>query len=259
MLSVIIITKNEAHNIKRCLESVLWADEIVVIDSGSIDDTVAIARQYTPHVLSMDWRGYGVQKQRALENASGDWVLNLDADESVSDALKTKIQSAMLDNSVSAYRIPIQMNFYGKSLRYSSSPKRHVRLFKKKGASYSNDIVHEKIVLPIEASIAQIDVPILHHSFYDISHALYKMNRYSSYSAKIKIEKNQAGSLSRTIIGTIWMFFRCYILQRGFMDGKAGFIMACFNAQGTFYRGVKQIYHDSNLGDLPEITHGEKA
>lgn len=259
MLSIIIITKNEAHNIQRCLESVLWADEIVVIDSGSTDDTVNIARRYTSHVYTMDWQGYGVQKQRALEKSTGNWVLNLDADESVSGQLKAEILQSMRNDSFSAYRIPIQMNFYGKSLRYSYSPKRHVRLFKRELAHYSNDIVHEKIVLPSGASIAQLVNPIMHHSFCDISHALYKINRYSSYSAKIKIEKKQTGSFAKTILGTIWMFFRCYILQRGFMDGKAGFIMACFNAQGTFYRGVKLLYQDTNLDILPEVNNGERS
>lgn len=247
MLSVIIITKNEAHNIRRCLESVKWADEIIVIDSGSTDETVAIAKEYTPHVWVMDWQGYGLQKQRALEKATGQWVLNLDADESVNDALRAEIQSVMTMDLADGCRIPIQMHFYGQPLRYSSSPSRHVRLFKREGARFSDDIVHEKIVLPSDARLLQLHSAIVHPSFRDVSHALSKINRYSSYSAKIRIDSQKSTNLFKIIAGTSWMFLRCYFLQRGFLDGKAGFLMACFNAQGTFYRGIKQIYQDVDV------------
>ena len=247
MLSVIIITKNEAYHLRRCLESVQWADEIIVVDSGSEDSTVAIAREFTPHVFSMvDWLGYGIQKQRALEKATGDWVLNLDADESVPEQLKAEIQRAMSQQTAFGYRIPIRMNFYGKLLRYSSSPSRHIRLFKREGARYSDDIVHEKIMLPPGVNVLQCVSPIMHHSFRDVSHALYKINHYSSSSAKIRNDKKISTNLVKIISGTAWMFCRCYVLQRGFMDGKAGFLMACFNAQGTFYRGVKQLYQDKS-------------
>ena len=250
MLSVVIIAKNEEINIQRCLESVQWADEIILLDSGSSDRTVAIAKEYTDKVFTtdaMDWQGYGIQKQRALAYASGDWVLNLDADESVDDALKSAIISAIEADEADAFRIPIQMYFYGKRLRYSSSPKRHVRLFKRRGACYSHDIVHEKIMLPHDAIIGKLKVPIMHHSFRDVSHVLYKMNRYSSFSAKTHImEKKQAGFL-KTLLGMSWMFFRCYFLQRGFLDGREGLLFAFFNAQGTFYRGIKQLYHDQHI------------
>lgn len=254
MLSVVIITKNEAHNIRRCLESVAWADEIIVIDSGSDDETVAIAKEYTQHVWVMDWQGYGIQKQRALDKATGDWVLNLDADESVSESLKEEMQRVMAEDAADACRIPIQMNFYGKPLRYSSSPSRHIRLFKRQGARYSNDIVHEKIQLSTHARVMQLKAAIVHPSFRDVSHALYKINRYSSYSAKIRIDNHRSTSLFKILVGTSWMFLRCYVLQRGFMDGRAGFIMACFNAQGTFYRGIKQLYRDGDLDILPEVS-----
>lgn len=245
MLSVIIITKNEEPNIRRCLESVSFADEIIVLDSGSRDNTVAIAREFTEKVyVNEAWQGYGIQKQRALDFVSGDWVLNLDADESVSESLQDAIENAMESDEADAFRIPICMNFYDKPVPYSSSPQRHIRLFKRLGAHYSDDIVHEKIILPDEFRIEKITSPIMHHSFQDISHALYKINRYSSYSARIRLKKNKRPVFSSIIISTCWMFFRCLVLQRGFMDGKAGFILAVFKAQGTFYRGIKQLYPD---------------
>ncbi|MBA2653237.1 MAG: glycosyltransferase family 2 protein [Tatlockia sp.] len=252
MLSVIIIAKNEEKNIRRCLESVKWANELVVLDSGSVDNTIAIAKEYTDKVYSTDWQGYGVQKQRALDLATGLWVLNLDADESVDLELKAAIQAAMSSNSADAFRIPISMNFYGTSLRFSSSPQRHIRLFKRAGARYSTDIVHEKIILPPDLRISKIKNSIKHHCYHDVSHALYKTNCYSSYSAKIKIEKNKKSSFAKTLVGTAWMFFRCYFIQLGFLDGKPGFLMAVINTQGAFYRGIKQIYPDAKIDKEPK-------
>lgn len=257
MLSVCVICKNEEANIARCLESVQFADEIIVLDSGSTDNTVAIAKRYTDKVYATDWQGYGVQKQRALEKATQEWVLNLDADEFLSPDLIDDIKRALKAPSVDGYRIPIKMNFYNKSLNYSMSPKRHVRLFKRQHATFSVDIVHEKIILPKNARIGTLSGPILHHSFRDVSHALYKLNKYSSYSAKIKIEHHAVQSFSKTILASCWMFFRCYFLQKGFLDGKAGFVFAIYNAHGTFYRGLKQIYPDKALEQLPSVdgTH----
>jgi glycosyltransferase involved in cell wall biosynthesis len=250
MLSVIIITKNEAHRISRCLESVRWADEIIVLDSGSTDATVEIAKTFTPHVfVNTDWQGYGVQKQRALSHATGKWVLNLDADEWVDDHLKARFLRVMQDkdDKQDAYRVPIRLCFYGKPLRFSSSPTRHARLFKREGAKFSDDLVHEKIVLPADACIGQLKTPILHDSFLDVSHAIQKMDRYSSYSAQIRLDNKKSISLSRACLGASWMFVRCYVLQRGFLDGRSGFILAVLNAQGSFYRGIKQIYPDKSV------------
>ena len=251
MLTVTIIAKNEELNIRRCLESVAWADELIVLDSGSTDNTVAIAREFTSNVFSTDWQGYGIQKQRALSRASGDWVLNLDADEFVDERLQREIMRVMTLDNMDGYRVPVQMYFYGKPLRFSSSPKRHIRLFKRRDAYFSTDIVHEKIVLPTGARIAKLSAPIMHHSFQDISHALYKINRYSSYSAKIRINDKKQPSLFKTLASASWMFLRCYVLQRGFMDGKPGLLFALFNAQGSLYRGFKQIYPDRDINQLP--------
>lgn len=254
MLSVLIIAKNEAHNIRRTLESVQWADEIIVLDSGSTDDTVAIAREFTVHVYETDWQGYGIQKQRALSYATGDWVLNLDADETVSEALKVEMQKAMNTTKYDGFRVPIRLAFYGKVLKYSSSPTRHVRLFKREGARFSTDIVHEKILLAANANIGQLREAIIHHSFQDVSHLLDKINRYSSYSAKIRLKKGNIRLLWITSLNTFWMFFRSYILKRGFLDGREGFLLAFFSALGTFFRGVKQVYPDTHIEHLPAVA-----
>lgn len=245
MLSVILIVKNESLTLRRCLQSVSFADEIIVLDSGSTDSTCQIAREFTSKVYSADWKGYGIQKDRALAYAKGDWVLNVDADESVDERLQQAITEAISSDKADAYRIPIQMVFYGKPMRYSYSPSRHVRLFRREGARYSRDIVHEKVLLPEHARIAKMTCPIAHHSFQDVSHVLMKINRYSSYTAQVRNNQGHQTSLFKTCAASTWMFFRTYCLQRGFLDGREGFLLALFKAQDSFYRGVKQLYPDS--------------
>lgn len=244
MLSVIIITKNEEANLRRCLSSIRWVDEIIVFDSGSTDNTVAIAKEYTNKVFLTDWQGYGIQKQRALEQATGTWVLNLDADEAVSEALKQDIRLAIAENRADAYRVPIHLNFYGKTLYYSCSPKRHIRLYKRHGARYTTSIVHEEIRVPSDAKIGRLKHAIQHHCFQDVSHALSKMNLYSSYSAKIRIQNNYTPSFIKIVLGSWGMFFRCYFAQGGFLEGRDGFLFAVLSAQGSFYRNIKILYRD---------------
>lgn len=255
MLSVTIICKNEEANIRRCLQSVSFADEIIVLDSGSTDNTVAIAKEFTPHVYSTDWQGYGVQKQRALAKATKEWVLNLDADEYLTEALQQEIKEVIAANEYDAFRVLIQMQFYNKALKHSSSSSRHIRLFRREQANFSDDIVHEKVLLPTGSRIGKLKSPILHYSYQDVTHVLYKINKYSSYSAKLRIEANKKNKLTKTVLSSLWMFLRCYLLQRGFLDGRDGFLFAVFNAQGTFYRGVKQIYKDSDLDKLPGLVN----
>ncbi len=248
MLSVMVITRNEEKRIEACLKSVEFADEIIVLDSGSTDNTLEIAKQYTDKVFTnTDWQGYGVQKQRALEYTTGQWVLHLDADERVTPQLKQKLLDVMKANTVDACRVPIQLCFYGKPLRFSSSPTRHARFFRRKGARFSHDTVHEKIVLPQNAHVQQLKAPLLHDSFLDVSHAIQKMDKYSSYSAKIRLDASKTKPFSQSFVGAFWMFIRCYVLQGGFLDGRPGFILACLNAEGSFYRGIKQLYPDQSV------------
>lgn len=251
MLSVIVIVKDEEANLRRCLHSVKWADEIVVLDSGSSDNSLTVAKEFTDKAYSTDWQGYGIQKQRALERATGDWVLNLDADESVSEDLKQAICTAMTQDKADAYRIPILLNFYGRPLYYSWSPKRHVRLFKRQGACYSDNLIHEAVLLPPQTRIGKLKQAIQHHSFQDLSHALYKMNRYSSYSATMRKRHRSVGFI-KTVLGSWWMFFRCYFIQGGFLEGRDGFLLAVLSAQGSFYRGIKMIYHDKEEFNAPD-------
>lgn len=253
---VIIIAKNEERCLQRCLESVHKAAEIIVLDSGSTDATVEIARAYTDKVYLTDWQGYGIQKQRALEHATSQWLLNLDADETISEEFFAEMMAMIQSDKYDALRVPIRMSFYGKPLRFSASPERHVRIFKREGARYSNDIVHEKIILPEACRIGRMRTAITHDSYADLHHAVHKMNRYSSYSAKIRLEKHgMKRSLYGTIAAAFWMFIRTYILQLGFLDGRAGLVMALLQSEGAFYRHLKQVYPDRNLSQLPQVEN----
>ena len=150
-------------------------------------------------------------------------------------------------SNVDAYRVPIHMCFRQQVLRHCASPTRHIRLFKRLGAIYSNDQIHEKVILPVNAKIMQLQTPIMHNSFYDLHHAIAKMNRYSSASAKTYLTAQRNASVLRAVSSAIWLFLRCYILQAGCLDGRLGLVFAILQAQGSLYRGLKQVYPDGEL------------
>ena len=242
-LSVTIITKNEAANIKRCLESVRWADEIIVVDSGSTDNTLEICREYTDKIYSTDWPGYGIQKNRALSYATKDWVLSLDADEEVSAELKIKIQQILKKSadknldSDAAYTIFRPVVFMNKVIKYATGASFDVRLFKHGSAHFTDVSVHEKLV--VTGSVGKLTAPIYHYSFGSVATIIEKMNKYTSLVAVQRAAQGQKGSLFKAITHAKWMFIKVYLLQRGFLDGKAGFILAVSFAEGAYYRYVK--------------------
>lgn len=217
-----------------------WADEIIVLDSGSQDETVAIAREYTRHVFVTDWPGYGVQKQRALEKATSDWVLSIDADERVSDELQKKIKSVITASNVDGYRINRPLIFCGKKIKYANGLDRKLCLFKRKRAKFSLDIVHE--VVSVDGIVKNISEPLYHHSFKNVGDLLTKINAYSILNAEKKFQKKQKSSLFKAITHALWMFFKIYILKRGFLDGKEGFILAVSFAEGSYYRYLHLMY-----------------
>ncbi len=238
-LSVIIITKNEGLNIRACLESVAWADEIIVVDSGSQDDTVAICREFTPHVYVHDWPGFGAQKNRALNYASKDWVLSLDADERVSPELRRDIESALgAANVADAYSIPRLSNYCGRFMHHSGwYPDYVLRLFRRKHAHFSDDLVHERLL--VRGATGQLDNMLLHYAFENLEEVLHKVNQYSSAGAQMMQQRGRQATLSGAVLRGIWSFMRTYVLRAGFLDGREGFMLAVSNAEGTYYRYLK--------------------
>jgi glycosyltransferase involved in cell wall biosynthesis len=240
-VSVIVITRDEAHTIEACLESVRWADEIIVLDSGSRDETVALCRRFTPHVLTTDWPGFGIQKNRALTRATGTWVLSLDADERVTPELAAEIRSRLPTTTAAGFDIPFRSYFLGRQIRHGDwSGERHVRLFRRSAGRFSDAPVHEQ--LELEGPIESVHQPIVHYSFRDLEEVLDKVNRYSSAGARLRHVRGQRSSLTKAISRGLWTFLRGYLLRGGFLDGREGFLLAGANAAGCFYRYVKLMY-----------------
>ena len=238
-LSVIIIAKNEEQIIRDCLQSVSWADEIIVVDSGSNDNTVGICKNLGAQVHVMDWPGFGPQKNRALGLATGDWVLSLDADERVSTELRGEIQSAIANpGEAAAFRIPRSSSYCGRRMRHSGWwPDYVTRLFKRGHARFSDDPVHERLI--VEGKTATLHQPLLHAAFRNLEQVLQKLNDYSTTGATMLHRQQRKASLGIAILHGLWTFVRTYILRAGFLDGREGFMLAVSNAEGAYYRYLK--------------------
>ena len=239
MLSVIIITKNEGHAIGACLTSVAWADEIIVVDSGSHDDTVAICQKFGALISKNEWPGYGKQKNHALSLAKGDWILSIDADEKVTPALRQEIEQAIANpNDCVAWKIPRLSSFCGRFIRHSGWwPDYVTRLFHRDYAKFSDDIVHERVI--VKGLTGILKEHFLHESIENLEDLLTKMNQYSTAGALMSYEKNKTTSLRKAIGHGLWAFFRSYLLRAGFLDGREGFILAVSTAESSYYRYLK--------------------
>jgi len=240
-ISVIIITLNESLKIQACLESVKWADEIIIVDSGSIDNTVEICKKYTDKVYVTDWPGFGPQKNRALAHATCDWVLSIDADECVTPKLKEEIQGVVSDNNFEIYDIPRLSSFCGKYLHHGGwRPDYVARLFKRESASFSSDLVHERLVF--EAKKGKLKESLTHTSIDDLDSMLSKVNAYSTAGTQRILDKGKQVGLFSALSHGFWIFFRTYFLRLGFLDGKEGFVMAVSAGENTYYRYLKAHY-----------------
>lgn len=240
-LSVTIITRNEADNIRQCLQSIAWADEIIIFDSGSDDDTLAICREFTDQVfIDRDWQGFGVQKNRALAKATGDWVLSLDADEYVTVALAEEIREAITGEQA-VYEIPRLSTFCGKEIRHSGWwPDYVARLFRHGQAQFSDDQVHERLLYTGQAQ--RLHNPLKHNTAPDLHQVIEKMNRYSSISAENRHHDGKPASLFSAIGHGLWAFLWSYFGRAGFLDGREGFILAVSKAENSYYRYLKLMY-----------------
>lgn len=238
-LSVIVITKNEARNIASCLSTVAFADQRIVLDSGSTDDTLSVAAAFgAKTAVNADWRGFGMQKNRALELASCEWVLSLDADEQLTLASAREIQAVLRKPLFDAYSIPRQSSFCGQYIRYSGwSPDRVIRLFKRGSAVFSDDVVHERVLT--DQPVGRLMAPLLHESYIDLESVMDKANRYSTAGAQQLLRKGRQGSLASAVLHGGWAFFRTYVLRLGFLDGQLGLVLALSVAETTYYRYIK--------------------
>ncbi len=239
-ISVIIITKNAGATIRRCLESVAWADEVVVIDSGSSDDTLAISRELGAKVsVTDDWPGFGPQKTRALDAAAGDWLFNIDADEWVTPELAEENRGAITGGSAAAaFALPRRSSFCGRYMRHSGWwPDYIVRLFRRDAARFSDDQAHERLI--VKGTTFKLKQPLMHEAISDLDQMIGKMNLYSTASARGLHARGRRASLGKALLHGGWAFFRTYVLRAGFLDGREGLMLAIANAEGSYYRYVK--------------------
>lgn len=239
-LSVIVITRNESANISDCLLSVDFADEVLVLDQASTDDTADIARSLGARVsITQDWPGFGAQKNRALGLASGEWVLSIDADERVTPELRDEILKAILQpGPVTCFSIPRSSWFCGRFMRHSGWTPDYVdRLFKKGFARFSDDLVHERLLH--DGPCQRLHKPLLHYSYIDFSDVLQKIDRYSTASAKQAFAGGKRASIFSALGHGLWAFVRTYILRAGFLDGSRGLALAISSAEGSYYRYLK--------------------
>lgn len=237
-LSVSIITRNAARHLAACLESVKFADDIVVVDSGSDDATIEIARRYGARVFYQEWLGYGRQKRFAVMQARHAWVLCLDADEHVSDRLRTSIQSELMAPKFSAYRMARCNRFMGRWLKHGEGyPDWSLRLFQREHANWSEDSIHEQVIT--HAPIGTLRGDLLHESESGIADYLDKQNRYTSLQAQALHARGKRTDPIKMLLSPLFRFLKFYFLRLGFLDGVAGLVhisIGCFN---TFSKYAK--------------------
>jgi len=238
-LSVIIITKNESAHIADCLDSVAFADEIIVVDSDSTDDTRDIAQAKGARVVvTQDWPGFGPQKNRALDLASCDWVLSVDADERVTAELAQAIQSELRQPRADGYRIARLSNFCGRWIRHSGWWPDHVlRLFRRESGRFSDAAVHESV--QCAGKVAVLPGHFLHYPYPDLDTLLAKINRYSTDAAAMMHARGKRTGVPGVIGHALWTFIRIYVIRKGFLDGREGFVLAAAGAAGSFFRYSK--------------------
>lgn len=230
-----VITFNEAAHIQAALESLSWADEIIVVDSESTDDTVAIARRFANQVLVRPWPGYIAQKNFAAAQASHDWIFSLDADERVTPPLADEISQRLSSPSAAGYRVPRVTFHLGRWLRSTDwYPDYQLRLYDRRKARWAGKYVHESV--KADGAVQDLRGELQHYAYRDLSHHLQTMDRYTTLAARQMFEEGRRAGISDLVLHPPAAFFRNYVLRRGFTDGVPGLIVSAMNAR---YVGVK--------------------
>ena len=243
-LSVVLITRNAAAQLPECLASVAFADEVVVVDSGSSDGTPEVAARYGARVLTTEWLGFGRQKQFAVTQAAHDWVLCLDADERVSPELAASLVRALDAPTTRAYLMARRNRFLGRWLRHGEGyPDWSLRLFDRRHARWSEDEVHEKVIYIDSpgAPLGTLAGDLLHESGEDLERYLDKQNRYTALAAKELHRRGQQAGLPRLILSPLLRFFKFYFLRLGFLDGMPGLVHISIGCMNSFMKYAKLI------------------
>ncbi|WED23257.1 glycosyltransferase family 2 protein [Vibrio sp. JC009] len=239
-LAVALIVKNESQHLKACLETVKgWVDEIVILDSGSTDDTEVIARQYTDKFfVNEQWPGFGPQRRLAQSHIESDYVLWLDADERVTPELKESILKAVEANKPNTlYRFARLSWVFGRYIRHCGwYPDRVLRLYPTKLTQYNDALVHEKVEVSSDMQVENLSGDAIHYTYNDMNHYLVKSAGYAKAWAEQREKKGKKSSISQGIIHAITCFLKMYVLKAGFLDGKQGFLLSLLSAHSTFVK-----------------------
>ena len=229
-LSVVIITRNEEVNLPRCLESVKWADEIVIVDSASTDRTLEIAREYGARIFSPEWRGFGPAKQEGVERAEGEWILSVDADEVVVPELAHEIREATENSAdIAGYYVPRRTQFLGRWIYHCGwYPDPVLRLFRKANGSFNDSVVHEKVEL--NGKVARLQHDLLHYSYRSLDSYFDKFNRYTTLAAVEAHRRGRCSGVNRIVFKPLACFIKHYVLKRGFLDGLEGLIISVLSS-----------------------------
>ena len=236
-LGAILITKNEEANIVECLATLRFCDRVFVVDGGSADRTVELARRAGASVVERyDWQGYGVQKQRALELADSDWVLSIDADERVPKVLGAEILAAIgMCPGHAGYRLNRRTMFLGRFLRHGGwFPDHVVRLARRDACRFSEDVIHEKMV--VSGSVGRLAEPLLHYSYTSIDDVLSKLRTYARATAGVRRRQGKRGGLTAALARAAFTFANVYVVKAGMLDGRQGLVAAIYRAEETFWR-----------------------
>jgi glycosyltransferase involved in cell wall biosynthesis len=239
-LSAVLITRNAANVLDPCLESLAFADEIVIVDSASTDRTQDIARERGARVVQKEWLGFGRQKQFAVEQARNDWVLCVDADERVSPELAASIQAALAAPVSPVYRMPRRNRFLGRWLAHGEGyPDWSPRLFNRQNAGWSNDLVHEKVLFAVTPGTLAGD--LMHDSSDDLSAYLDRQNRYTTLAARQAYEQGRGAGAVQLLLSPVVRFIKFYVLRLGFLDGLPGLLHISIGCMNSYLKYAKLI------------------
>jgi len=240
-ISVYIIAFNEVEKIRDCINSILWADEIIVADSHSTDGTTEIAEELGAIVVHIPFNGYGDLRNKAISHCTGEWILSLDSDERCTEEVRNEILTLIKNAPLDIYRVPRKNFFMGRWIKHSGwYPNfRQPQLFKNGKMSYTMDSVHEGYTSHSNKEVGTITNIIWQFPFKNTEEVIYKANRYSSLGVKKLNEKGVTGSVFKAFLHGFWSFIKHYIFKLGFLDGGPGFVIAFGNFEGTFYRYIK--------------------
>ena len=238
-LSVVVITLNEEDRIQECLASVMWADEIIVVDAGSGDKTVALAREFTDHVTIRPWEGFAAQKNFGIERATGEWVLSLDADEQVEGALRDEIAAVLANPGPHVgFRIARRNIMWGRWIRHGRLyPDWQLRLFRRGRGRFVERAVHESVT--VDGPVGRLTKALLHHSYRDVSDFLRRADRYSTLAAEEWARSGQPFRPYQLVTAPLGRFLSMYVLHGGVLDGWRGFLLAVLYAYYVFVRSAK--------------------